>query len=343
MTRYFRVVLIVCALFIILPLSAQPYTSVLSFPSSSGYVAVPHSSAFDFTDGYTFEAWVSITDPSGGCKSIFGNGYTTAQRVGICGTTLRSYLRGLGGTNFLLDAGTVPPNDWTHIAVTWDGTTHRHFIDGEEVAARAESGNMTNNTNEIRIGSDVAYNFTPTGSIDEVRFWNVALTKEQIRANITKTINSALPGLVAVYHLDGSAVDSVGGHNGSLTGAAAFQPLTASTCVSNATTLCFESNRFTVTAKWQTASGTGNGTVVPGATSNSGLFWFFGSDNWELLIKELNGCPVNARRWIFSAATTNVHYRLSVIDGSTGAVRRYFNYQGDSAPAVNDTGAFACP
>ena len=51
----------------------------------------------------------------------------------------------------------VPVSDWTHIAVTWDGTTHKHYVDGELVASRAESGNLTNNTANARIGSDVSW------------------------------------------------------------------------------------------------------------------------------------------------------------------------------------------
>ena len=38
--------------------------------------------------------------------------------------------------------------------------------------------------------------------------------------------------------------------------------------------------------------------------SGSGLFWFFSDTNWEVMVKALNGCGLNNRYWIFSAATT---------------------------------------
>jgi concanavalin A-like lectin/glucanase superfamily protein len=319
--------------------SAQPFTAYMTKGAGHGFVEIPHSSAFDFTNGFTFEAWVNGSD-SGGCSSIAGKTWTQAWWIGVCGTTLRSYIK---GTPSLFDGGVVPANEWTHIAVTFDGTTRNHYIDGELVATRADSGPMVTSTSALRLDSDVAFQFS-YGSLDEVRLWNVARTQAEIRSTITSTINSVQPGLVAVYHLDGSPNDSIGGHNGLTGGTAAYTTLAPVLCVSSATVVCFESNRFAVSSRWMTPGGeTGVGTVVPGASTNSALFWFFSADNWELMVKELNGCGVNARRWVFSAATTNVHYKLSVTDGATGAVKRYFNYQNVSAPAVNDTGAFFCP
>ena len=111
--------------------------------------------------------------------------------------------------------------------------------------------------------------------------------------------------------------------------------------------LCLQ-NRFVITSKWRTnpTPGTptdGNGSVVV-AGPNSGIFWFFSSDNWEVMIKALNGCGLNNRYWIFSAATTNVFYRIEVFDSERFEQKIYFNYPGPPAPAVVDTNAFAtCP
>jgi hypothetical protein len=63
-----------------------------------------------------------------------------------------------------------------------------------------------------------------------------------------------------------------------------------------------------------------------------------------VMVKVLNGCGLNNRWWLFSAATTNVFYRLEVTDVTTGTSKIYFNYPGPPAPAVTDTDAFAtCP
>ena len=63
----------------------------------------------------------------------------------------------------------------------------------------------------------------------------------------------------------------------------------------------------------------------------------------EVLVKVLDAC-VFSRYWVFSAATTNVEYTLTVTDTKNGAIKTYHNNQGVSAAAVTDTNAFAtCP
>lgn len=116
-------------------------------------------------------------------------------------------------------------------------------------------------------------------------------------------------------------------------------------CVGSATALCLLNQRFKAEVVWRTRAGaTGSGQVVPFTAERSGLFWFFSSTNWELLVKMVNGCAVNGSYWVFSAATTNVEYTLRITDMSTGAVKEYRNPQGVSAAAVTDTRAFPrCP
>ena len=115
-------------------------------------------------------------------------------------------------------------------------------------------------------------------------------------------------------------------------------------CAADATTLCLNGGRFRVHVDWRTPLGTaGPGRVVPFGSDDSGLFWFFNPDNWELLVKVLRGCPVNDHYWVFFAATTNVEFALTVTDTRTGAVRPYFNPIGRRADAVTDTAAFPCP
>lgn len=345
MTRARLSSLLVLGLLIVaaLPAAAQPYGAFLVRSSGHGYVEVPASSAFDFSTGFTLEAWVAGSD-TGSCTSIAGKNYTQAWWIGVCGTTLRSYIK---GTSSLFDGGTIPANEFVHVAVTYDGSVRKHYIDGELVASKAESGPMTTSASAMRFNSDTSWAFSYANTLDEVRIWNVARSQADIRSTINTTIDSPQPGLVAVYHLDGSAVDSIAGHNGTTNGTAAY--LTAAvalTCGSTTSSqLCISGSRFAVTSKWLLPDGTrGVGTVVPGSNATSGLFWFFGSDNWELLVKVLDGCPVNNRKWVFSAATTNVHYQLAVTDVKSGQTKRYFNYFGQSAPAVTDTNAFAtCP
>jgi hypothetical protein len=327
---------------------AQPFGQFLLLTGPTlGYVDVPSSADLNPASAITIEAWVNLTDANSGfCSSIIGKNWTQSWWVGICGTTLRSYLK--GGSSSLVDGGVINPGEWNHIAVVYDGVQRRHYINGELVKFHNETGPLPASASNLQIGSDAAYTHTPTGTIDEVRLWSVARTQAQLRAGMSDLVPPAT-GLVALWPLNNNANDPVGGHNGTLHGGAAFAfNGTGPSCApaASSTALCLL-GRFLVKAKYRTGpQNTAEGTaqVVPVSNPGSGLFWFFGPDNWEVMVKAINGCGLTTTYWIFSAATTNVYYRLEVYDYHSGNQRIYFNYQGPPAPAVTDVSAFAtCP
>lgn len=115
-------------------------------------------------------------------------------------------------------------------------------------------------------------------------------------------------------------------------------------CVSDATTLCLNNSRFRVTATFLTPQGqNGNAMAVP-ETIDTGMFWFFSSNNIEAIIKVVNGCVLNSRYWVFAGGLTNVQVVLTVTDTQNGTVRTYTNPQGTAFAPIQDTAAFAtCP
>jgi hypothetical protein len=115
-------------------------------------------------------------------------------------------------------------------------------------------------------------------------------------------------------------------------------------CVADATHLCLLAQRYRVGVSWQTSNAVGVGTVTGAAADASGVFWFFAPDNWELLVKMVDGCALNQHLWVFAAGTTNVQFTLTVTDTKTGAVRSYENGAGHTATPIADTSALAtCP
>ena len=209
--------------------AAQPFGGWLDLTGgTSGYVAIPHNPALNPTGAFTFEAWVRVTQIGQICNSIAGKGWSQAWWVGVCNIggvpTLRSYIKGynttLGYLNF--DSGAISPTLWTHIAVTYDGANRRHYINGALAGTRAETGPLTTDTSEVRIGSDSLYPYTPAGSIDEVNLWNVARTQAQIQQDLAAPITGPVQGLLAVWSFNGKPNDAVAVYNGTLTGAATF-------------------------------------------------------------------------------------------------------------------------
>ena len=111
---------------------------------------------------------------------------------------------------------------------------------------------------------------------------------------------------------------------------------------SDDTVLLLGGGRFRVDVTWTDfGGGSGPGRVVPLQGSESGLFYFFQPANWEMLVKVLDFCAINQHFWVFFAATTNVEFRLQVVDTLNGQARQYMNSLGQAADAVTDTTAFA--
>jgi hypothetical protein len=341
------------------PVSAQPFNAWAvsdGFPEL-GSVQIPHSSALNPTTGFTFEAWILITGPASTCDTIAGKGFKETWWVGFCnhlglGLILRSYLR---GEFSLFDAGTLPTGQWTHIAITWDSAsaTRRHYINGEEVGSLATPGPLPTNTRAVGLLSDFFWDKAPHGTLDEVRLWNVRRTQEQIRDKINVRIDTAMPGLVAVWPLDGNGNDVIGPRDGVVTGSGIhfLNGPVASNCGSQTDTHFCLATRFSASARFRVGPPGAleqQAMTVPcaggGLCNNSGIFWFFQVENWELMLKVLNGCGITHHWWVFNAGLTNVFFRLEVTDVMSANTKIYFNYPGPPAPAIADTSAFAvCP
>ncbi|MEM8929764.1 MAG: fibronectin type III domain-containing protein [Acidobacteriota bacterium] len=147
-----------------------------------------------------------------------------------------------------------------------------------------------------------------------------------------------------VRHRSPTVIDAASSElSSALSAAGKARVATKESCGSGDDLLCLNGDRFQVEVDFRSADTSGRGQAVPVA-ADSGLFWFFSADNWEMLVKVLDACGVNQRFWVFSAATTDVEYTLRVTDTMTGQVRTYSNPLGELAPAVVDIEAFdTCP
>src|SRR6185503_10789523 len=108
-------------------------------------------------------------------------------------------------------------------------------------------------------------------------------------------------------------------------------------CVPSPTALCL-GGHFRVEASWVVGDRIGIGHALA-LTADTGGFWFFGPENVEVVLKVLDGRPVNQHQWVFYGALSDVEYHLTVTDTETGLTRRYVNPAGLLA-SVADTNGF---
>lgn len=118
-----------------------------------------------------------------------------------------------------------------------------------------------------------------------------------------------------------------------------------STCAPNPTTACAFDRRFKVEVDWETSSDSGMGSVVSGRRFFDGAeFSLANSNTSDLLVQLLDSCSQNDHFWVFSAATTDVGYTITVTDTATGVRRPYTHPLGSPLQPITDTAAFAtCP
>jgi hypothetical protein len=84
-----------------------------------------------------------------------------------------------GGSDPTLVSAAPPAAGWHHLAYTYDGTTHRLYVDG----AQRDTSTVAPNTGaaaNVRMGSNFDGSEPFTGVLDEVRIYNRALTAAEV-------------------------------------------------------------------------------------------------------------------------------------------------------------------
>ncbi|MBU2526745.1 MAG: T9SS type A sorting domain-containing protein [Bacteroidetes bacterium] len=102
-----------------------------------------------------------------------------------------------GGSNTIESSVNIPVNEWHHLAVTFDGTLARLYIDGvldksEPKNVPAVFSNVFSIGAEFRTQADIRNFFN--GNLEEIRIWDRTLSPEEIRFIMNQEIEQAGSG-----------------------------------------------------------------------------------------------------------------------------------------------------
>jgi hypothetical protein len=132
----------------------------------------------------TAEAWVYSPDWSVGSDSAAINtgGAVNTERffVGVDRAGPLCIRVTTDVAHYRTDQGPVPVGEWAHIAMTYDGSTHKGYVNGAEVQAWTASGNILATTVPGRIGARYDTRVF-SGWIDEVRVSAITRPAEWIQ------------------------------------------------------------------------------------------------------------------------------------------------------------------
>ncbi|MEP6749344.1 MAG: LamG-like jellyroll fold domain-containing protein [Bacteroidota bacterium] len=205
----------------------------LSFDGIDDVVTIPYNSSLDISTAITLEAWVYATKNSGiqnvmsKSSSASNTGYIF-PRTDNGWANVIAYLNIAGGWK-TLSAPYPSLNAWHHLAVTYDGTTMKLYIDGVLSNSIAQTGSIAVNTNPLALGNQTGFSEYFGGYADEMRIWNVARTQAQIQANMSIELDPTIQtGLASYYTFNQGAttgtntglttvIDQTGNNNGTLT------------------------------------------------------------------------------------------------------------------------------
>jgi hypothetical protein len=170
-----------------------------SFDGTSSYIRVPDNPSLHFTTAMTIEAWIYPTS-LGAYQNIVSKwdwpganaqkGYTTTVlpggqvNIGICSDG--SCAQGSGGSLCSVSGtSSLPVNQWTHFAGTYDGSYLSVYVNGVFENREAYTSGIFPGTNDLVIGAAVGGS-TPVspfgGLIDEPAVYNRALSAAEIQA-----------------------------------------------------------------------------------------------------------------------------------------------------------------
>jgi hypothetical protein len=159
------------------------FGKALKFNGSSDYLAAPDSESLDINgDQLSIAAWVNGEDwPAANhiVRKIADTGTSAIYMIRVQPDTVRVYLSTSAGETIVQGTTVLPTNEWVHLALTYDGTEARIYVNGQLDVSSNVSGEVSESNNELRIGRGEPAGYF-VGMIDDVRLYNHALTESEL-------------------------------------------------------------------------------------------------------------------------------------------------------------------
>lgn len=165
------------------------FGKALVFNGSTSMVTIPHSPSLNLTTGMTLEAWVnpSVVKPAWVDVIYKHDDRFYLEASSTNGSRPVGGAPTASGRSEAFAPSALTPNVWTHLALTYDGSRLRLYVNGTEVSSVARSGAILTSTSAVTIGGD-PYGQHFTGMIDEVRIYSVARTAAEIQTDMKTAI-----------------------------------------------------------------------------------------------------------------------------------------------------------
>jgi hypothetical protein len=300
------------------------FGTALDFNGTNQIVGIPNQAAFN-TLPLTVMTWFKAPTNSLGAALV--NKYSSGSHNGyqifmLGGHLVAWYYRDTADVVGTLDAGFVNDGQWHHTAFVVDANGGQLYLDGVLKSSQAWTGTPgpTTSTFGISLGIYQGNSFWK-GQLDEVSFWNAALSPSQIHSAAVQGLTGTESDLLAYYRLDEGGglfiADSSTNHfNGTNapnpTWVASFPPLTYSAQTISATPLFNFSELLT-------------GSVIPVGLDTAAWFQFGPSTNYGSVTASTNWTDGFLPQRIVSMVVTglleNTDYHYQLVCSNSAGIR----------------------
>lgn len=165
---------------------------------SSNYLSVPNSSSTNIAGTeLTVSLWLNPQQLASGDAVVLGKFWNTSawtdpyyqygfelwggnQPVFQIGTST--------GLKTALMGSTIPYNQWTHVAVVYNGTQATFYVNGVAVSSPGLTGSIVARGNAMNMGADQSIHQFFKGGLDDVRLYNKALTQADVQADMNNPL-----------------------------------------------------------------------------------------------------------------------------------------------------------
>jgi hypothetical protein len=147
--------------------------------ASTTYVRVGNPASLTTPPSYTLEAWVYDRKGNGTTRSLFATRSNT-----YLGRLMLNSANRLQMDGCTQSTASVPTALWTHVAVTWNGSTLTYYVNGTDVG----SFGCTYGTgwSWLVIGWGYYNADFWNGAVDAVQLWDVVRTAAEIQADMSE-------------------------------------------------------------------------------------------------------------------------------------------------------------
>ena len=159
----------------------------LDFDGVDDYVLIGDFNRIDLHPESTIELWIKPDSFSSSAGIISKNSGSLGVGYSLKLTDTAPYT-GINFDGMTTGNGILHPGQWTHIAAVKYDNGGILFVNGNEVILEGTTYDASQSSNDLTIGAD--FSSTPTffdGKIDEIRFWEVAKTLDEIRSGMFAT------------------------------------------------------------------------------------------------------------------------------------------------------------